>query len=211
MNSKKAITALSKVGEGGVGTLQKALAYNPLATATSRNPNAEKLKDGAIQRMSVQTPETSIEYKRNVDKVGVSMRPHKGVTSGGSASISTDPFIDYAKYQNKIAHIYMPQKKHVHNHAADKTMGKYWVIEFDTESTFKSPLMQWTSASNDCFYSKGDNLSMRFPDVQSAVQYAKMMGWGYSVMYPKFKYHTTKIYADNFKYKGEPKPEHDYD
>ena len=51
----------------------------------------------------------------------------------------------------------MPLKKHTHNHAADKTMGKYWVIDFDTESTFKSPLMQWTSGSNDAFYSKGDN------------------------------------------------------
>ena len=139
------------------------------------------------------------------------MRPHSGISSGGSAAISTDPFIDYARYQNKIARIYMPQKKHVHNHAADKTMGKYWVIEFDTESTFKSPLMQWTSASNDLFYSKGDNMQMRFPDVQTAVQYAKMMGWGYDVMYPKFKYHTKKNYSDNFKYKGEPKPEHDYD
>ena len=38
-----------------------------------------------------------------------------------------------------------------------------------------------------------------------------MMGWGYSVMYPKFKYHTKKVYADNFKYKGEAKPESDYD
>ena len=38
-----------------------------------------------------------------------------------------------------------------------------------------------------------------------------MMGWGYDVTYPKFKYHTRKNYADNFKYKGEPKPEHDYD
>ena len=52
---------------------------------------------------------------------------------------------------------------------------------------------------------------MRFPDVQTAVQYAKMMGWGYDVMYPKFKYHSRKVYAENFKYKGEPKPEHDYD
>ena len=85
------------------------------------------------------------------------MRPHQGNMSGGSSLFSTDPFLDYAKYQNKTAHIYMPLKKHTHNHAADKTMGKYWVIDFDTESTFKSPLMQWTSGSNDAFYSKGDD------------------------------------------------------
>ena len=86
------------------------------------------------------------------------MRPHQGVSSSGSGGISGDAFIDMNRYQNKTARIYMPQKKHVHNHAADKTMGNYWVIDFDTDSTFKSPLMQWTSATNDCFYSKGDNL-----------------------------------------------------
>ena len=63
----------------------------------------------------------------------------------------------------------MPQKKHVHNHPANKEIGKYWVIDFDTESTFKSPLMNWTSASDDPFYSKGDNLQMAFPSVNSAV------------------------------------------
>ena len=86
-------------------------------------------------------------------------------------------------------------------------MGKYWVIDFDVDSTFKSPLMQWTSATNDCLASKGDNLQMRFASVEDAVGYAKMMGWGYDVMYPHFKYHTRKNYADNFKYKGEPKAE----
>ena len=110
-----------------------------------------------------------------------------------------------------MAHIFMPQKKHVHNHPADKTIGKFWAIEFDTKDTFKSPLMQWTSGSNDAFYSKGDNFQMRFPTACSAIDYAKMMGWGYTVSYPKFKYHTRKNYSDNFKYKGDPKPEASYD
>ena len=52
---------------------------------------------------------------------------------------------------------------------------------------------------------------MVFPSVNSAVTYAKMMGWGYSVSYPKFKYHTKKNYADNFKYKGPAKQEAEYD
>ena len=139
------------------------------------------------------------------------MRPHQGVESSGSGVISLDAWADVIKYQSKTARIYMPQKKHVHNHPADKTMSNYWVIDFDTDSTFKSPLMQWTSATNDCFSSKGDNLQMRFPSVECAVAYAKMMGWGYDVMYPTYKYHTRKNYADNFKYKGEAKPEDDYD
>ena len=51
----------------------------------------------------------------------------------------------------------MPQKKHVHCHPADKTIGKFWAIDFPTESTFKSNLMNWSNSSNDGFYSKGDN------------------------------------------------------
>ena len=137
--------------------------------------------------------------------------PHKGISSSGSTFLTSDCWSDYVSHQDKIARIYMPQKKHVHNHPQDKTIGQYWVIDFDTESTYKSPLMQWTSASNDCWYSKGDNTQVRFPDVHSAVAFARSMGWGYDVTYPKFKYHVKKNYADNFKYKGEPKDEHDYD
>ena len=105
----------------------------------------------------------------------------------------------------------MPQRKHVHCHPADKTIGKYWAVDFETQSTFKSPLMQWTSATDDAFYSKGDNLQYRFPSVNAAIDHCEMMGYGWDVTYPNFKYHTYKNYADNFKYKGEPKEEPEYD
>ena len=86
----------------------------------------------------------------------------------------------------------------MHCHPQDKTIGKYWVIDMEHECTFKSPLMQWTSASTDPFHSKGDNVQIRFPTVTAAVEHAEMMGWGYDVSYPTFKYHTKKNYADNF-------------
>ena len=105
----------------------------------------------------------------------------------------------------------MPQRKHVHCHPADKTIGKYWVVDFPTASTYKSPLMQWTSASTDPFYSKGDNMYMKFSSVNAAADYCEMMGWGFDVTYPNFKYHTRKNYQDNFQYKGEPKAEAEYD
>ena len=105
----------------------------------------------------------------------------------------------------------MPQKKHVHCHPQDKMLGKYWVIDFPTQDTFKSSLMQWSSSSQDCFSSKGDNLQIKFPSVNSALAYCQMMGWGYDVTYPNYKWHAKKNYAENFKYKGEPKPEADYD
>ena len=96
--------------------------------------------------------------KVNTDKVGVTKRPHQGVSSSGSAMSTTDPWTNFVKFQNRVARIYMPQRKHVHCHPADKTIGNYWVIDFETTSTYKSPLMGWTSASTDPFYSKGDNL-----------------------------------------------------
>ena len=52
---------------------------------------------------------------------------------------------------------------------------------------------------------------MVFPSVNSAMEYAGMMGWGYDVTYPNFKYHSKKEYALNFAYKGAPKPEASYD
>ena len=147
----------------------------------------------------------------NKDKVGFSRRPVQGALTSGSANMTTDPYSDFVKHQSRTARIYMPQKKHVHNHPADKSIGKYWAIDFETESTFKSPLMQWTSASNDPFHSKGDNLQIRFPSVNAAIDHCEMMGFGYDVQYPNFKYHTYKNYTDNFKYKGAPKEEPEYD
>ena len=70
--------------------------------------------------------------------------------------------------------------------------------------------MQWNS-THDSFYTKGTTVQVVFPSVNSAVQYAIMMGWGYSVSYPKYKNHTKKNYADNFKYKGPAKEEVEYD
>ena len=87
------------------------------------------------------------------------MRPHQGVSSSGSAHHTIDPFLDAVRtVQNKTARIYMPLKKHVHNHAMDKSTGKQWVIDFETNSTYKTPLMSWSSGSTDSFYSKGDNM-----------------------------------------------------
>ena len=71
--------------------------------------------------------------------------------------------------------------------------------------------MQWTSGTLDPYYSKGDNVQIRFPNVDAAIDHAEAMGWGYEVTYPKHKYHTYKNYATNFTWKGDPKVEADYD
>ena len=204
-------TVVSKVqNPATVATLQKALHNNIYSHPSRFSPNALKLKDGAIQRASVQPPRSGLAFKVNKDQVGVTKRANPGVLSSGNIAM-TDTWTDMARFQNRSARIYMPQRKHLHCHPSDKTIGKYWVIDFETTSTYKSPLMQWSSASLDPFHSKGDNLQMKFPSVNAAVNYAEMMGWGYDVTYPKFKNHTYKNYVDNFKYKGPPKPTVDYD
>ena len=149
--------------------------------------------------------------KLNTDKVGVTKRPEVGVRSSGSTVMTSDCWADYSRFQNKIARIYMPQKKHLHCHPCDKTIGKYWAIDFATASTYRAPLMQWSTSSLDPFYSKGDNFQAKYPSVNSAIDACEMMGWGYEVTYPHFKNHTKKSYNDNFLYKGEPQPVADYD
>ena len=71
--------------------------------------------------------------------------------------------------------------------------------------------MGWTSASTDLYYTKGERLHCKVPSLNAAIDYCEMMGYGWDVMYPKFRYHTKKNYADSFVYKGEPKPVADYD
>ena len=105
----------------------------------------------------------------------------------------------------------MPQRKHVHCHPQDKSIGRYWVVEFEHTNTFKSPLMQWGTGSTDPYNSKGDYIQGRFTNAEEAINHAVSQGWGYDVEYPKFKYHTKKNYSDNFSYKGEPKEEVEYD
>ena len=134
------------------------------------------------------------------------MRPVQGRNTGGALWLYSDPFTNaYHHHAHRRAHIYIPERKHCHNHPTDKTDGKYWAITFETDSTFKSNLMNWTSATLDSFYSKGDNLMISFPSVNSAVSYCETMGWGYTVTYPRHKWHTYKNYSNNFAYKGSPK------
>ncbi len=42
---------------------------------------------------------------------------------------------------------------------------------------------------------------MAFPDLQSAIDFVKSIGWEYYVVYTGTRYHQTKSYADNLRYK----------
>ncbi len=109
--------------------------------------------------------------------------------------------------RNKVVRIYHPQRKHLHCHPTNKEIGKYWVIEFSPEATYKSPTMLWTSATSDSMARH----SMKFANLDSATSYCEQMGWGYDVLYPQTRWYTKKSYADNFLWKGLPKEDVAYD
>ena len=69
--------------------------------------------------------------------------------------------------------------------------------------------MGWKSGSQDMM----SNMKISFGRLSDAVAYAQAMGWGYDITYPNHsnRWHVKKNYADNFKWKGEPKPEQAYD
>jgi ETC complex I subunit conserved region. len=48
---------------------------------------------------------------------------------------------------------------------------------------------------------------VKFKTLEDAINYCKIMGLGFELEYPKFRYHARKNYGDNFKWKGNPKPE----
>ena len=109
--------------------------------------------------------------------------------------------------QTNIARIYHPQRKHVHNHPTNKLTGKHWVIEFQNQPTYKSPLMFWTSASTGTF----NKTRMIVGSLSAAVKYCETMGWGYDILYPQTRWHTKKSYADNFIWKGNAEETPTYD
>jgi len=110
-------------------------------------------------------------------------------------------------YRTKIARIYHPQKKHVHNHPANKTIGNHWVIEFESSGTYKSPLQFFTSGTRD-MYSKQ---SMKVQNLSAAIKLCETMGWGYDILYPQTRWQVKKNYVDNFAWKGHPKEDVQYD
>ena len=203
----KNITAVSKVlSQDALLVLENQLKRNVWAVATRANPNADKLKDGAIQRMSV-TPSTTEPYvKMNPELIGMYKRPELNEKAGATSYIHSNIW-DGQPYRHRVARVYQPQKKHVHNVPQNKSIGKWWAIEFESWGTYKSPLMGWTSGTQD----QMTKISAKVPTLSAAVKYCEMMGWGYDVQFPRHRWHTKKNYSDNFAWKGHAQAEEEYD
>ena len=206
--AKNAITAISTVAKPeAAAVLNQKLDLNVWAQPSRKSPNGEKLKDGAIQRASVSTSGDELMFlKANPEGVGFYKREELNYKASAGGAMWASPW-DMQTQRYKIARIYMIQRKHVHCHPTNKTPGHGWTIDFGSWGHHKVPLMGWSRGTHDTYA----NLQMSFGRLSDAIQYAESMGWGYDVTHPKYRWHTKKDYASNFKWKGEAKPEEAYD
>ena len=214
ISASKAVTAVSRTltQEAQLAVTQK-LDFNIYATPSRDSPNAERLQDGAIQRASVQPSFEQLMYvSLNKKGVGVFQRPALNAIAGGSAYSNSCVF-DGQHNRHRVARIYMPQRKHVHNHPTNKTNGNYWCVELENQGTYRSPLMGWGRGSLDPMTNSKATVSCIFGRLSDAVQFAQTNGFGLDVSFPvkHQKWYAKKNYADNFKWKGHPKPEEAYD
>ncbi|MDC3233329.1 ETC complex I subunit [Pelagibacteraceae bacterium] len=90
----------------------------------------------------------------------------------------------------KKAKIYIPAKT-----AMQSGRGKLkkWVLEFVTKDTATNPLMGWESSTDTL-----DEVILKFPTKEKAIEYAKMNDISYTLIKPNKKKFTMKSYADNF-------------
>ena len=92
----------------------------------------------------------------------------------------------------------------------------------ERKAVYKTPAMGWTY-NND----SQSKRTVYFKEMEDAVFYCRemgrniiftilifsfsiLLGFGYEVQYPHFRYYQKKSYADNFKWKGNPKNEEDF-
>jgi hypothetical protein len=72
-----------------------------------------------------------------------------------------------------------------------------WLLEFEPASRREiEPLMGWIS-SDDPF----PQIRLRFPDRQSAIEFAERQGWPYVVQEPPPRRFRPRSYADSFRYR----------
>ena len=90
----------------------------------------------------------------------------------------------------KKAKIYIPAKT-----AMQSGRGKLkkWVLEFVTKDTATNPLMGWESSTDTL-----DEVILKFPTKEKAIEYAKMNDISYTLIKPNKKNFIMKSYADNF-------------
>ena len=106
---QNAVTALSRaVNAETQVAVQKALERNVWATPSRGSPNAERLKDGAIQRMSVTDQGAKLRnVSANPDGIGFYKREELNVKAGPGSYVWSAPWEDQTK-RYRVCRIYMP-------------------------------------------------------------------------------------------------------
>ncbi len=89
----KNITAVSKVvTQEALEAVSQKLVNNVWAIPSRQTPNAEKLLDGAIQRMSVLPDRYDLQVKANTEKVGFYKRAEVNERASRSFYIHSNPW-----------------------------------------------------------------------------------------------------------------------
>ena len=70
---------------------------------------------------------------------------------------------------------------------------KKWVLEFETKDPSINPLMGWETSTDTL-----EEVILKFPTKEKAIEYAEKNNISYSVIEPKKKKFVIKSYADNF-------------
>ena len=90
----------------------------------------------------------------------------------------------------KKAKIYIPTKT-----AMQSGRGKLkkWVLEFETKDPSINTLIGWETSTDTL-----EEVILKFPSKEKAIEYAENNNISYSVIEPKKKEFVIKSYADNF-------------
>ena len=70
---------------------------------------------------------------------------------------------------------------------------KEWILEFTTKDPSINPLMGWETSTDTL-----EEVVLKFPSKEKAIEYAKRNNISYNVIEPKKKEYVIKSYADNF-------------
>jgi hypothetical protein len=173
--------------------------------------NDLRLQLGKAQSLRVNDPNRFVKhdsvgnstYDSDKDKVGV----YRGAVVGGpdirnagselSCSYASNALADQSNMR-KTAFIYYRQGSHMHNVSVADHYGRGpWTVSFEYLGGSKEPL--------DGSSYGADPRAMRhiagFMSAEDAVEYCNIYGFAYTVQPPRFRHHTRKSYADNFKYR----------
>ena len=108
---------------------------------------------------------------QNKKGIGYYQRPAMN-TIAGASGYTTSCVWDGQHNRYRVARIFMPQKKHVHNHPTIKTACNYWTIELENWGSYRSPLMGWGRGTFDPLANNKTLSNVIFGRLSDAVSFA---------------------------------------